>query len=118
MRILLVEDEPRLGEAVQEHLAADGHAVDWVTRVDDADASLRAVDYGLVLLDLHLPDGRGLDLLKAMRAAANASPVIIVTARDQISDRIAGLNAGADDYLVKPFDLDELRARVAAVSRR
>ncbi|MEQ9333641.1 response regulator transcription factor [Thalassobaculum sp.] len=118
MRILLVEDEPDLGAAVREHLAADGHAVDWVMRVDDADASLRAVDYGLVLLDLHLPDGRGLDLLKAIRAAANASPVIIVTARDQISDRIAGLNAGADDYLVKPFDLDELRARVAAVSRR
>lgn len=118
MRVLLVEDEPALGAAVQEHLVADGHAVDWVARLDDADAALRAVDYGLVLLDLHLPDGRGLDLLKGMRAAGNPSPVIVITARDQISDRIAGLNAGADDYLVKPFDLDELRARVSAVSRR
>lgn len=118
MRVLLIEDEPELGAAVQEHLVADGHAVDWVGRLDDADAALRAIDYGLVLLDLHLPDGRGLDLLKALRAAGNPVPVIVTTARDQISDRIAGLNAGADDYLVKPFDLDELRARVSAVSRR
>jgi len=118
MRILLVEDEPALGAAVQEHLAAAGHAVDWVTRLGDADAALRAVEYGLMLLDLHLPDGRGLDLLKSLRAAGNPAPVIVITARDQISDRIAGLNAGADDYLVKPFDLDELRARVSAVARR
>lgn len=118
MRILLIEDEPSLGQAVQEHLAADGHAVDWTTRLDDADAALRAVDYGLVLLDLNLPDGRGLDLLKGARAAGNTCPVIIVTAHDQISDRIAGLNAGADDYMVKPFDLSELAARVRAVARR
>ena len=118
MRVLLIEDEPVLGQAVQEQVAADGHAVDWVTRLDEADAALRAVDYGLVLLDLHLPDGRGLDLLKTLRRAGDQRPVIILTARDQISDRIEGLNAGADDYLVKPFDLDELSARVMAVSRR
>ena len=118
MRVLLIEDEPYLGQAVQEQVAADGHAVDWVKRLDEGEAALRAVDYGLVLLDLHLPDGRGLDLLKAMRRGGDSRPVIILTARDQISDRIEGLNAGADDYLVKPFDLDELSARVMAVSRR
>jgi two-component system OmpR family response regulator len=118
MRVLLIEDEPVLGQAVQEQVAADGHAVDWVTRLDEADAALRAVDYGLVLLDLHLPDGRGLDLLKTLRRGGDRRPVIILTARDQISDRIEGLNAGADDYLVKPFDLDELSARVRAVLRR
>ena len=118
MRILLIEDEPSLGQAVREHVAATGHAVDHVLRLDDAKAALRAVDYGLVLLDLHLPDGRGLDLLKSLRSAGDKRPVIILTARDQIRDRIEGLNAGADDYLVKPFDLGELAARVAAVARR
>ena len=118
MRILLIEDEPTLGEAVREHVAASGHAVDHVLRLDDARAALRAVDYALVLLDLHLPDGRGLDLLKSLRSTGDRRPVIILTARDQIRDRIEGLNAGADDYLVKPFDLDELNARVAAVARR
>lgn len=118
MRVLLIEDETYLGQAIQEHVAAGGHAVDWVKRLDDADAALRAVDYGLVLLDLHLPDGFGIDLLKDLRRRGDDRPVIILTARDQISDRIAGLNAGADDYLTKPFDLDELSARVAAVSRR
>jgi len=118
MRVLLIEDEPFLGQAVQEQVAADGHAVDWMTRLDEAEAALRAVDYGLVLLDLHLPDGRGLDLLKTLRRAGDQRPVIILTARDQISDRIEGLNAGADDYLVKPFDLNELSARVMAVARR
>jgi two-component system OmpR family response regulator len=118
MRILLIEDELALGEAVRDHIAAASHAVDWVMRLDDAEAALRAVEYGLVLLDLHLPDGNGLDLLRQIRRADDARPVIILTARDQIRDRIAGLNAGADDYLVKPFDLDELEARVAAVARR
>jgi two-component system OmpR family response regulator len=118
MRILLIEDEPVLGEAVATHLKRSSHAVDWVQRLDDADAALKAVDYGLVLLDLHLPDGRGLDLLRQLRRAGDKSPVIILTARDQIRDRIEGLNAGADDYLVKPFDLDELVARILAVQRR
>jgi two-component system OmpR family response regulator len=118
MRVLLIEDEPSLGQAVEEHIRDAGHAVDRVRRLDDAEAALRAVDYGLVLLDLHLPDGFGLDLLKSMRRGGDSRPVIILTARDRIRDRIDGLNAGADDYLVKPFDLDELAARVAAVARR
>ena len=118
MRVLLVEDAPGLGEAVREQIADDGHAVDWVQRLDHANASVRTTPYDLILLDLMLPDGRGLDFLRQQRAAGNVTPVIILTAQDQISDRIAGLNAGADDYLVNPFDLFELSARVAAVARR
>ncbi len=118
MRILLIEDDEALGRAVAEQVAADGHAVDRVTLIADAADSVRAVPYDLVLLDLMLPDGRGVDFLRGRRAAGDATPVIILTARDQITDRIAGLNAGADDYLVKPFDLSELSARIAAVARR
>ena len=118
MRILLIEDDEILGGAVREQIAADGHAVDWARRLGDAEDSLRAAAYDLILLDLMLPDGRGLNLLRRRRAAGDVTPVIILTARDQISDRISGLNAGADDYLVKPFDLSEFSARVAAVSRR
>jgi len=118
MRVLLVEDAPGLGEAVREQIADDGHAVDWVQRLDHARNSVRTTPYALILLDLMLPDGRGLDFLRQQRSAGDVTPVIILTAQDQISDRIAGLNAGADDYLVKPFDLFELSARVAAVARR
>lgn len=118
MRVLLVEDDQLLGEAVRDQIAADGHAVDWVQRLDAAHDAVHAVAYDLVLLDLMLPDGMGLNFLRARRAAGDVTPVIILTARDQISERIAGLNAGADDYLVKPFDLFELTARVAAVGRR
>ena len=118
MRILLVEDDYALGGAIRDHIAATGHGVDWMLRIDDAEAALSAVTYGLVLLDLNLPDGRGLDLLRRLRASGNAVPVIIATAQDQIAVRIDGLNAGADDYLVKPFDLSEMTARVAAVARR
>ncbi|MFE8069894.1 response regulator transcription factor [Marinobacteraceae bacterium S3BR75-40.1] len=118
MRILLIEDSPGLGEAVRDQLADDGHAVDWVQSLREAEASVRSTGYDLILLDLMLPDGRGLDLLRSRRGAGDTTAVIILTARDQISDRIEGLNAGADDYLVKPFDLDELSARVAAVARR
>ena len=118
MRILLIEDEPILADAVMAHLKRSGHAVDHVDRLDDADAALSTTEYGLVLLDLHLPDGRGLDLLRRRRAAGDTRPIIICTARDQVRDRVEGLNAGADDYLVKPFDLDELTARVQAVQRR
>ncbi|AGZ36496.1 DNA-binding response regulator [Pseudomonas sp. SWI6] len=118
MRVLLVEDAPGLGEAVREQIADDGHAVDWVQRLDHARTSVRTTPYDLILLDLMLPDGLGLDFLRQQRSAGEVTPVIILTAQDQISDRIAGLNAGADDYLVKPFDLFELSARVAAVARR
>ncbi|MBE0529566.1 MAG: response regulator transcription factor [Rhodospirillales bacterium] len=118
MRILLIEDDEALGRAVAEQVVADGHAVDRVTCIADGADSVRVVPYDLVLLDLMLPDGRGVDFLRRQRAAGDATPVIILTARDQITDRIAGLNAGADDYLVKPFDLSELSARIAAVARR
>lgn len=118
MRILLIEDDETLGSAVRDHVAADGHAVDWATRLADAGTSIRTAAYDLILLDLMLPDGRGVDFLRRRRAGGDATPVIILTARDQISDRIDGLNAGADDYLVKPFDLAELSARIAAVARR
>jgi len=118
MRVLLVEDTAGLGEAVRDQISDDGHAVDWVQNLKFAEASIKTTPYNLILLDLMLPDGRGLDFLKTLRAAGDATPVIILTAKDQVSDRIAGLNAGADDYLVKPFDLSELSARVAAVARR
>jgi two-component system OmpR family response regulator len=118
MRILLVEDDQSLGSAVRDHLAADGHTVDWVQTLADARHSVTTVPYDLILLDLTLPDGRGLEFLQSRRADGDATPVIILTARDQITDRIAGLNAGADDYLVKPFDLAELIARLNAVARR
>ncbi len=118
MRILLIEDDHVLGEAMRDQVRADGHGVDWMQRLDDARAALDTVDYGLILLDLNLPDGRGLDLLKHLRKSGNPVPVIIATAQDQVAIRIEGLNAGADDYLVKPFDLDEMSARVSAVARR
>lgn len=118
MRILLIEDDHVLGAAIRDHIAAEGHGVDWMRRLDDASAALDTTAYQLVLLDLNLPDGRGLDLLRRLRADGKTVPVIITTAQDQIAVRIEGLNAGADDYLVKPFDLSEMSARLAAVARR
>ncbi len=118
MRVLLIEDDAALGAAVREQLIEDGCCVDWARRIDAARDMLGLAPYQLILLDLMLPDGRGLDLLRKLRGQGDSTPVIILTALDQISDRIAGLNAGADDYLVKPFDLYELSARVGAVSRR
>ena len=118
MRILLVEDAEGLGEVIQDQIADEGHAIDWVQTISHAEASLHTTHYDLILLDLMLPDGSGIDLLIKIRHSGKTTPVIILTARDQISDRINGLNAGADDYLVKPFDLSELSARIAAVSRR
>jgi two-component system OmpR family response regulator len=118
MRILLIEDDTVLGAAVRDQIAGDGHSVDWVTRLDAAGDALAGAAFDLVLLDLMLPDGRGIGFLKGRRARGEATPVIILTALDQVSDRIEGLNAGADDYLVKPFDLAELSARIGAVARR
>ncbi len=118
MRILLVEDDDTIGSAVRDHIAAGPHAVDWVKNLIDAEEVTRAVQYGLILLDLQLPDGSGIDFLKRLRRKPDETPVIILTARDQISDRIEGLNSGADDYLVKPFNLGELTARILAVARR
>ncbi|MGE0230650.1 MAG: response regulator [Flavobacteriaceae bacterium] len=118
MRVLLIEDDTVLGAAVRDQVAADGHSVDWVLRLDHAADHLKAAAYDLILLDLMLPDGRGIGFLRTIRSAGDVTPVIILTALDQITDRIDGLNAGADDYLVKPFDLSELSARLNAVSRR
>ena len=118
MRILLVEDDTVLGAAVRDQIAGDGHSVDWVTRLDAAGDALTGAAFDLILLDLMLPDGRGITFLKALRGRGDVTPVIILTALDQVSDRIEGLNAGADDYLVKPFDLAELSARIGSVARR
>ncbi len=118
MRVLLIEDDTVLGAAVHDQIAADGHSVDWAARLDAGREYLDVATYDLILLDLMLPDGRGQPFLRALRTRGDVTPVIILTAMDQISDRIEGLNAGADDYMVKPFDLAELSARVGAVARR
>lgn len=118
MCILLIEDDTVLGAAVRDQIAADGQSVDWVTRLDAAGDAMAVAGYDLILLDLMLPDGPGAGFLKALRRRGDVTPVIILTALDQISDRIEGLNAGADDYLVKPFDLSELSARIGSVARR
>lgn len=118
MRVLLIEDDTVLGPAVRDQIAADGHSVDFVSRLDEAGDAMATAAFDLILLDLMLPDGLGLPFLRKLRAKGNRTPVIILTALDQISDRIDGLNAGADDYLVKPFDLSELTARIGAVARR
>ena len=118
MRILLIEDDTVLGAAVRDQIAGSGQSVDWITRLDAARAAMAGAAYDLVLLDLMLPDGRGIGFLKTLRARGDVTPVIILTALDQVSDRIEGLNAGADDYLVKPFDLAELSARIGSVARR
>jgi two-component system OmpR family response regulator len=118
MHILLIEDDAMLAQAVRAGLRQNAWRVDWVA--DAVAAKLALVDhsYDAVLLDLQLPDTSGLAILAALRANYDATPVLIVTARDQLSDRIRGLDAGADDYLVKPFQLDELYARLRAVARR
>ncbi|TXI02930.1 MAG: response regulator, partial [Rhizobium sp.] len=100
MRILLVEDDDTIGSAVRDHIAAGPHAVDWVKNLIDAEEVTSAVQYGLILLDLQLPDGSGIDFLKRLRRKPDETPVIILTARDQISDRIEGLNSGVGNYLV------------------
>ncbi len=118
MRVLLIEDDRALGTAIRDQIAADGHSVDWMNRLDSARDAHASTSYDLILLDLMLPDGLGVPFLKALRARGDVTPVIILTALDQVSDRISGLNAGADDYMVKPFDLDELSARIGSVARR
>ncbi len=118
MRVLLVEDDAMIGDAVVAGLSADGYAVDWVHDGRAAELSIGTHSYALVLLDLGLPARDGLSLLKTVRARKLDVPVLIITARDTVADRVAGLDAGADDYLVKPFDLDELLARVRALLRR
>lgn len=118
MRVLFVEDDPALGRPVAEHIASLGYGVDWVPTLQEAADAFAVVPYELVVLDLGLPDGNGLGFLRRLRQEGCKVPVVIVTAVDQIAWRIEGLNSGADDYVVKPFDLGELTARMASVLRR
>ena len=118
MRVLVVEDDPMIGRAVVAGLHQQGYAVDWVRDGAEAELALGHAVYDVALLDLGLPRRDGLEVLKGVRRAKNDLPILIITARDAVADRIAGLDSGADDYLVKPFDLDELLARTRAVIRR
>lgn len=118
MRILLVEDDNALGEGIRTALKPEGYTVDWVQDGSSALHALSSESFELAILDLGLPRMDGLQVLKHLRAAANPVPVLVLTARDSTSDRIAGLDAGADDYLVKPFDVAELKARMRALLRR
>jgi DNA-binding response OmpR family regulator len=118
MRVLLVEDDAMIGRSLDRALTQAGMAVDWVRMGADCAAALAASPYDLLLLDLGLPDGDGLDLLATMRKQYSETPVVIITARDDVATRIVGLDSGADDYVVKPFDFDELNARIRAVVRR
>lgn len=118
MRILLVEDDPMIGEAVSMALKDAAYAVDWVTDGAAADNALCHGEHQAILLDLGLPKRDGLEVLRRLRQGGNAVPVIVITARDGVDDRIKGLDFGADDYLVKPFDVNELLARLRAVIRR
>ena len=118
MRLLLVEDDPMVGESIRDGLGQEGHTVDWVRDGKAAETALGAEPYAAVLLDLGLPRRDGLEVLRTARAKRNDVPILVITARDGVADRIKGLDAGADDYLVKPFDLDELAARVRALVRR
>ncbi|MDO8767391.1 MAG: response regulator transcription factor [Burkholderiaceae bacterium] len=118
MRVLLVEDDAMIGEAVAQALKDASYAVDWVRDGSTALASISTQEYGVVLLDLGLPKRDGLDVLRTVRARENAVPVLVITARDALQDRIGGLDSGADDYVLKPFDMSELLARMRAVIRR
>jgi len=118
LRFLLVEDNADLAQAAQKRLMLDGHAVDWAASLADAEDHLGVAGYDLILLDIMLPDGDGRDFLAAHRRARRDTPVIVMTARSAVSDRVALLDIGADDYITKPFDFAELEARVRAVLRR
>ena len=118
MRLLLVEDDPMIGNSVQSGLKQDGYSVDWVRDGVAADLAMANGVYELLLLDLGLPHKSGLDLLTGLRKKGASLPVLVITARDSVADRVKGLDAGADDYLVKPFDLTELSARIRALMRR
>lgn len=117
MRLLLVEDDKNLGKATAEGLK-ETYAVDWVRSSEEAQDALATTSYGLIVLDINLPGASGLVFLEGLRKNKDQIPVLLLTARDAVRHRVEGLNAGADDYLVKPFDLDELLARCAALIRR
>lgn len=118
MRVLLVEDDPLIGRSLTQAFEETGIAVDWVRTGEDALDAIGTTPYSIVLLDLGLPDKAGLDVLKDTRRRKDTTPVLIITAHDDIETRIAGLDLGADDFVVKPFDVDELSARIRAVVRR
>ncbi len=118
MRLLLVEDDTMIGESVYDLLRAEHHAVDWVRDGDMADTALRTQTYDVVLLDLGLPRRDGLEVLRDLRARKDRTPVLVATARDAVAERVRGLDAGADDYVLKPYELDELLARIRALARR
>ncbi|HLV28655.1 MAG TPA: response regulator transcription factor [Burkholderiaceae bacterium] len=118
MRILVIEDDSTLGNALQEFLTQQGYAVDWLQDGGQAVETVMGQHYDLLLLDLNLPGKSGLDILRELRAASETLPVLILTARDGVDDRVAGLDSGADDYVTKPFELAELAARVRALGRR
>ncbi|MFA6053455.1 MAG: response regulator [Methylobacter sp.] len=118
MRLLLVEDDEILGEGLVEGLKMEGYAVDWLTNGKLADEALKLNCYELVVLDLNLPDMEGLDILKALRARKDETPVMVLTAKDTVPDRVEGLDSGADDFVIKPFELDEVCARLRALARR
>jgi two-component system, OmpR family, response regulator len=117
MRLLLLEDDDILGEALRDYLRADGHGVDWFRSLQQADVA-RGEPFDALLVDWQLPDGSGLEWLRARRAKGDATPALMLTARDRLGDRVQGLDSGADDYLIKPFAPEELTARLRAVCRR
>jgi len=118
MRLLFVEDEKELADLTSRALTRDGFTVDVCETLSDAEHALQLVKYNLAIVDIGLPDGDGLSLVVSMRAAGNQTRVLILTARDSVSDRVNALNAGADDYLIKPFHFEELAARIRALLRR
>ena len=118
MRLLLLEDDALLGDGLAKLLHGEGYTVEWLKDGQTGGVAIAAADYDAVVLDLGLPRRSGLDLLQQLRAKGNHVPVLIITARDEVPDRVRGLDAGADDYLVKPFDADELCARLRAITRR
>ena len=118
MRVLIVEDDEMIGQGLQTALRRGGFAVDWMRDATSAAGALRASTFDIVLLDLGLPHRDGIEVLRELRRRGDATPVIILTARDEVQHRVAGLDAGADDYIVKPFDVDELMARMRSVLRR
>jgi len=118
MRLLLVEDDEILGDGLAAGLAMEGYAVDWLTNGKQADEALKLNSYELIVLDLNLPDMQGMDILRALRGRKDETPVMVLTARDTVADRVLGLDSGADDFVIKPFELDEVCARLRALARR
>ena len=118
MRLLLVEDDTLLGKGLKAGLKQAGYQVEWLQRGDQATTAIESNQFDIIVLDIMLPGESGMDILRKMRRRGDATPVLLLTARDSINDRVEGLDSGADDYLVKPFDLDELNARLRALLRR